>query len=449
MKHWTSFHAVVTLFGIGLGIGVITLSCGGGGAGPADSGLSTGLHPIIVIAVDGLRADSLGAFGGDIGTPNFDALASQAAHFQWAFAQAAEPSVTFAAMLTGLYPTTSGVVKSGDRLPEEAVTMAEVLAGAGVTTAAFVEGAAGGDDFGLAQGFSEFHSSDRPGMAATSWIANHANDTFLVVFRGWSVGLHFGPGAGVDGATPPEGFYERLQTVLASGFGDQPEALEPEDLAYVRELYTSRVRNADAALGELTTRLEELGLAERATLVVTGLNGLDLQQHGPSGSVSLHSTVTRVPLLIRLPNHEGAGLSGKIVELIDVMPTLLDLAGVESPTATQGASLVPVIEGTGKPPYIAFSETPHLGGQRAVALGGMRLIDSAADGSAVLFDLAADPGELEDRAVDSPDRVEVLQRHLDAWSKMVSVSSLDPERRTEEELDDETLDRLKSLGYIQ
>jgi len=142
-------------------------------------------------------------------------------------------------------------------------------------------------------------------------------------------------------------------------------------------------------------------------------------------------------------------LVDKIVELIDVMPTLLDLSEVAVPQGVQGASLVPIMDGSGRPPYIAFSESPHMGGQRAVAMGGMRMLTSVEDGDVLLYDLDADPDELTDIASGASDRVDVLKRHLEAWSKMVSVSSLDPALRTEEELDDETLEQLKSLGYIQ
>jgi arylsulfatase A-like enzyme len=444
MKHVISRPAVLSCLVIGL-----ALSCGGGGVTAPERGMPSGPHPVIVIAIDGLRADSLGAFGGALDTPNFDALAAQSVHFQWAFAQAAEPAVTFAALLSGLYPTTSGVVAAGDRLPEEAVTLAEAVSAAGMMTAAFFEGAAEGDDYGLAQGFGAFSSSELPGPAALSWLGDHADDDFLMVFRGWSVGLNVGPGVEVAGAEPPEGFFERLQEVLASDFTDQPLAMDPEDLAYVQALYEHRVNAADAALGALMTELDRVGLGDRSTLVVTGTCGLDLEQHGATGSVSLHATVTRVPLFVRLPGGFGAGRSDKIVELIDVMPTVLELAGVEAPEAVQGASLVPIIEGAGTPPYIAFSESPHRGGQQAVALGGMRLIASGPDRSTSLYDLASDPEELVDVSAENPGRVQVLQRHLEAWTKMISVASLDPERRTEEELDDATLEQLKSLGYIQ
>jgi len=112
----------------------------------------------------------------------------------------------------------------------------------------------------------------------------------------------------------------------------------------------------------------------------------------------------------------------------------------------QGASLVPLIEGGGKPPYIAFGESPA---QRFAALGGYRLVTGLSDGSAELFHIADDPLELDDIAGAEGDRVEVLQRHLEVWGKMVAATSLDPERRSGETLDDDTLDQLKSLGYVQ
>jgi arylsulfatase A-like enzyme len=428
---------------------VVTSGCGGEAEVEEKAGIPAEPHPIVVVAVDGLRADALGSYGGSIATPNFDRLASESIQFQWAFAQAPEAPASLAAMLSGLYPTTSGVVTSGDRLPDEATTLAEATAAAGVTTAGFFEGAPDGDDYGLAQGFNQYVQKPVLGPAAMEWIGNHADDAFVFVFRGWSVGLDFAPGVEIEGVAQPEGFYDRLQEALISDFSDEPALLEPEDVEYVNALHANRIRTADQALGDMLAQLDGLGLSDRATLIVMGTTGMDLQQHGALGAVSLHSSVTRVPLFVRLPGAYGAGNVDKVVELIDLMPTVLDLAGVETPQGVQGASLVPIIDGAGRPPYIAFSETPHLGEQRAVAMGGVRMLTSMEDGTTTLYDLAADPNELTDVSESGADRVEVLSQHLEAWSKMVAVSSLDPERRTEEELDDETLERLKSLGYIQ
>ena len=101
----------------------------------------------------------------------------------------------------------------------------------------------------------------------------------------------------------------------------------------------------------------------------------------------------------------------------------------------------------GHPPYIAFGESGAAVGQRFAALDGYRLV--AGKDRSELFNLAADPLELNDISAAEGHRVEVLTRHLEAWGKLVAVRSLDPERRSGETLDDATLDQLKSLGYVQ
>jgi arylsulfatase A-like enzyme len=418
------------------------LSCGG----PAEEEGSLALSgdSLIVVAVDGVRVDALGCYGAASATPNFDALAATSVRFEWAFAQAAEPAVSFAGLLTGLYPTTAGVRAPGDRLRDEAETLAEVVSASGMATAAFVEGAAGGNDYGLAQGFDTFYLGPGPGEQAAAWLEDHANDDFLMVLRGWSAGWQMG--AAAEGLEAPEGFFERLQEALLSDGGDEPLALEPADLEFARALYADRVRAVDAALGAFLGRLEASGLADRATLVVLGTSGLDLGQHGATGRQSLHATVARVPLFLRFPGGGEPRAIDRIVEVIDVMPTLLDLAGLETPVGVQGQSLIPLLEGRGRPPYLAFSEAPTRGSQRAIALAGYRLVQ-VGDASQ-LFNLTVDPVELDDIAVAEQDRVEVLLRHLGDWQKMVAASSLDPELRSEEELDPETLERLRSLGYI-
>nr|MCU0305606.1 hypothetical protein [Thermoanaerobaculales bacterium] len=146
---------------------------------------------------------------------------------------------------------------------------------------------------------------------------------------------------------------------------------------------------------------------------------------------------------------QRAGTVSRIVELVDLMPTLLELAGAAPPAAIQGASLLPVADGTAPPPFIAFGEGPGRGGQRFVALAGYRAVATGPDAALELFNTEADPLELEDVAAAEPDKAAKLAADLEAWAKMIAAASLDPELRTDAELDDETLKQLKSLGYIQ
>jgi len=425
---------------------MVLTSCGGGES--REEALTAGPHPVIILALDGLRADVLGCYGAPARTPVFDALAAESIRFEWAFAQAPTMLPSLASLFTGLYPTTHGLREPGDRLADEAPTMAEVLADAGMTTAAFVEGLPAGDDFGLAQGFASYQTLPGPGEAAVEWMRAHIDDDFLLVVAGWSSPALDTVGGLLESAAP-EGMAERVVEVLASRGTDSPVLFEGEDLEFARTWYGARVQVIDSLLEGFLAEFRRLGLDQRATLVVLGSSGFALQEHQDLFGESLYNPVTRVPLLIRLPGGRDPGTVSKIVELVDLMPTIFDLTGEATPAGVQGASLVPVIGGVGTPPYIAFGESPEDGGRRFVALGGMKLVSGAGGEDAELFDFAGDPLELQDLAATEDERVGVMVRHLQAWEKMVAVVSLDPELRTVEDLDEDTLKQLKSLGYIQ
>jgi arylsulfatase A-like enzyme len=427
---------------------VLMLSCGGGTAvDEAPAGLPAGPHPMIVLAVDGLRADALGCYGGPAATPALDALAAESLRFEWAFAQAPEMLPSLGAALSGLYPTSNGLRAPGDLLQPAAETLAEALGGAGLRTVAFVEGPPGGADYGLAQGFDSYQVVQAPGAEAMAWLDGHAGEPFLLLVAGWGsraledAARLLGP----DGAIPGE----RVAEVLASRGGDDELLFDADEMVRVRDWYAARVQVIDGFVGELVDRLRELGLDERATLVVMGSNGFALQEHGDLLGETVYAAATRVPLLVRLPGGQRAGTVSRIVELVDLMPTLLELAGAAPPAAIQGASLLPVADGTAPPPFIAFGEGPGRGGQRFVALAGYRAVATGPDAALELFHTEADPLELEDVAAAEPDKAAKLAADLEAWAKMIAAASLDPELRTDAELDDETLKQLKSLGYIQ
>jgi arylsulfatase A-like enzyme len=354
---------------------------------------------------------------------------------------------SLASMLTGLYPTTNGLRSFGDDLEAAAVTLAETVGGPGVATAAFVEGAPGGSDFGLAQGFDSYQVVEKPGMEGMAWMADHADENFLLVIAGWGsralddVHRILGDENAVSA--------ERVMEVLVSRDGDAPLLFDDEEMARIRAWYAARTQIIDAFIGDFMTRFKDLGLDERATLVVLGSDGFALQEHGDLFGETVYAPVTHVPMMIRLPGGGMAQTSSKIVEVMDLMPTLVELTGAELPAGVQGASLVPIIVGTSTPPYVAFGEGQSRGGQRFSALAGYRAVVTGDDGTVELFHTAEDPLELVDLAIAEPDKVAKLTGDLGAWSKMVAAVSLDPELRTGAELDDETLNQLKSLGYIQ
>ena len=425
---------------------VVLMSCGGE---QTEQGIAGGAHPIIIIALDGLRADALGSYGAPAATPAFDALAAESVRFEWAFAQAPQSQPSLATLFSGLYPTTNGLRAPGDSMADDAVTMAEVLSAAGYLTAAFVEGQPGSDDYGLAQGFDSYQTVTDPGVQAAEWMRAHADENFLLVLAGWSNLALEQVSALLDGSGRPEGMDQRVAEVLASRATDQPIDFDDADLEWARAWYAARIQVIDSLLGEFLAEMRGLGLDNRATLVVLGSNGFALQEHGDLFGESLYTPVTRVPVFVRFAAGSEVRSVSKIVEVVDLMPTILDLTGQDVPLGVQGSSVLPILDGAGQPPYVAFGESPQSGGQRFVALGGMGMVSGIGGDGAQLFDLTTDPLQLDDLAAAEPDKLGVMIRNLQAWEKMVSMASLDPNLRTEGDLDEDTLKQLKSLGYIQ
>jgi arylsulfatase A-like enzyme len=427
---------------------MLMLSCGGDSPVEEPTAeLPSGPHPVVIIAIDGLRADALGAYGGAGATPAFDALAAESLRFEWAFAQAPEMLPSLAAMLSGLYPTTNGLRGAGDALQADAVTLAEVVGDAGLVTAAFVEGAPGGADYGLAQGFGSYQVVERPGADGVAWMREHADRDFLLLIAGWGSGAldDVAELLGEDRAIDSQ----RVMEVLASRDGNEPQLFDDDELTRVREWYAARVQVIDGFVAEFMEAFTSSGLDRRATLVVLGTNGFAMQEHGDLFGETVYSPVTRVPLMVRFPGGRLAGDNAKIVEVLDLMPTIVELCGAEIPAGVQGSSLTAVVDGTASPPYVAFGESRNGDGQRFVALAGYRAVATGEGEVIELFHTAVDPLELENVAADEADKLAKLTGDLEAWSKMIAATSLDPELRSDAELDDETLKQLKSLGYIQ
>jgi choline-sulfatase len=426
---------------------IFLTSCGGEDF--EESTVVAGAHPVIVVAVDGLRADALGSYGALARTRAFDALAEESVRFEFAFAQAPQSQPSLATLFSGMYPTTNGLRSPGDYMADEAQTLAEVLKVAGYSTAAFIEGTAGMSDYGLAQGFDSYQTVVDPGVEAAEWMRAHSGENFLLVLAGWSQAASGQVKTLLEGSGQPEGMAKRVAEVIASRSTDQPMEFSDEELEWAHAWYAARIQVIDSRLATFMETFRELGLNNRATMIVLGSNGFALQEHGDLFGETLYTPVSRVPVFLRCAAGADVRSIPKVVEVVDLMPTILELTGNEIPAGVQGSSVIPILDGAGQPPYVAFAESPQAGGQRFVALGGMASVSGVAGESAEIYDLAADPLQLHDISKSEGDRLGVMIRHLQAWEKLCSVSSLDPDLRTEENLDEDTLKQLKSLGYIQ
>ena len=161
--------------------------------------------------------------------------------------------------------------------------------------------------------------------------------------------------------------------------------------------------------------MDELGLSTGTVVIFTAEHGEELGDHGSFdrfGQHNLYDEVVRVPLIVRVPAGGALRVPGQ-AELIDIMPTVLDLLGLRAPSGLQGTSLAPALAGAKAGDRDVYSEAGP--GKWLIRSGGWKLISEA--GTYRLFDLAADKGETRDVAAEDSDKVYELAQKLLRWRR--------------------------------
>jgi arylsulfatase A-like enzyme len=424
---------------------------------------TTGKPNIVLIGLDTLRADSVGAWSGRDPslTPEIDRLAGESDVWLEAFSAFNVTNPSFASILTGLYGKNHGVYDLQTPLPPGHTTLAERLAGAGYDTLALLSAHHLGDrNSGLGQGFREVRlapeqfAAELPVDQSIDWIGRRAGGE-----RPFFLWLHlFDPHTP---HTPPQPFALGFRPAGPEGLAPartwipfrQPGArafVEPV-LGGNRDLYDGEVAYLDRQVGRLMGFLASRGLLENTVVALVADHGESLGEHGILfRHLGLHDVTTHVPLLIRWPGREREGrrIEG-LVQTIDLFPTLLAAAGLPVPPQ-DGTDLR---ELTGDPGEhregrrAVFAEHSHRTGAMVrtrthkyfLSEGNGRLIP---DGPS-LFDLAADPGELKNLAGRGLPAEKELSRLLRRW---LAGRRPGPGAQSRE-LDDEEKARLRALGY--
>jgi arylsulfatase A-like enzyme len=325
---------------------------------------------VILLVEDALRADRLGMYGHHRPTsPVRDSIADDGVLFLNPIAQATETRASVPALMTSLLPSLTGVWDFKDRLKDEYLTLAEVLRAQGFVTAAFVQNGNAGPYAGLHQGFTSSFDTELIGKKTEeilggplfAWLEKHRERNFFTY-------LHITDPHGVYDPPPPfDRWYheagEARRTPVERLYLDPDWEKNPTKEGR-RLLYDGEIRNNDRLLEGLLDKLEELGIRENTLLVMTSDHGEYLGEgghwmHKPPGRLQ----VLRVPLVMSYPARfkEPRQISST-VQSIDVMPTILELAGIDSGgLLMQGDSLVDLIEGR-RPGYwenrICLSEEP-------------------------------------------------------------------------------------------
>ena len=418
---------------------------------------------LLLITLDTLRVDRLGAYGDVRGlTPELNQLAAEGVVFERAMAPMPCTLPSHTSLLTGLLPLSHGLTSNFLPLDADVPLLAEYLQEAGYETAAFVHQFFF-DQGGLSRGLDTFHRDETPDMEQlpgelARWLDSHGSEPR------WFVWLHlYLPH---HPYTPPQEYLERWNPQPYAGPLDREfltfeqirrGLLEaPEDFARdIRRRYDADVAWTDTRLAELLDLFRSRDLFEGTLLVLTADHGESLER----GVFALHAPVIRettlqVPLLVRGPGIRANTRVAPVVELIDLFPTLLEAAGIAVPSACQGRSLWPLMRGAGaewREEALSMLPTDFLGRSRkagadlpALALRERRfkLVLDGEDRFR-LYDLEADPGELEDVSAFHPEVLERLRTRLREKIRDLPVAG-----PPEGEMDARTRAQLEALGYV-
>ncbi|MFN2387383.1 MAG: sulfatase-like hydrolase/transferase [Thermoanaerobaculia bacterium] len=384
---------------------------------------------VLVVTVDTLRADRVGAHGSRAGaTPHIDALARRGIVFERAFTTAPLTLPAHVSLFSGLLPVHSGVRVNGtDRVPAEVPLLAEQLRAAGFATGAAVGSFVLRSETGIARGFAAYDESFAANAGRKGkWEGERRAEEVVERALGW-----------LD-RTGPERFFLWVHL-----FDPHAPYAPPAPYAerFAGRPYDGEVAYADACLGRLLQGMTERGRVEQTLIVVAGDHGESLGEHGEAThGVFLYDATLRVPLILVPPENAPASRVAAPVSLVDVAPTVREAAGL-APSVSDGTSLLRpsddrIVLAESNYPAVLLGWSPL----RAARSATKKYVEAPRP---EFYDLTADPAETrnafrrEDEAMRRLARA-MERRRFSAPARAAASSGSDPE----------VARRLASLGYL-
>ncbi len=459
---------------------------------------------ILIYTIDTLRADHAGVYGYSRDTtPFLKKFGASGIVFDDCQAQAPWTKPSIASLMTSLYAFTHGIISNSDTIPAGSATLAAQLRKARYTTASIVSTPFVGKATGLERGFDYLleypvvlRQVDKRTDAGTDsaalnrvvfpWLDRHRSEPFFLYAHATDPHAPYDPPAPYDSefANSSEDAifkrdYERfhshheyggaavLNRAMCAKAGVKPDVF----IRRAKDRYDGEVLHNDRNFELLTGKLKQLGLLDNTLIVVLSDHGEEFWDHGWTGhGQSVYNELTHCMLTMWNPALLGSPRHVKEpVQLIDVMPTILELFGVEPPPVMEGQSLLPLIRNRpfkrrGLVISSKFAVVKPQGLVPENSTDSFAIIDGrwkfiyrkqaspkqagAGIKKVELYDRIHDRAEQHDVAAQHPGEVEEKTSELAQWiAAQNKVRSLVGEKGTSP-LDKETIERLRSLGYL-
>ena len=459
----------------------------------------------LLITIDTLRPDRMSCYGAPRETtPRMDEIAREGTVFEHAFAQRNSTWASLATIMTSLYPVQHGVRHNGLLLKNDHLTVAEVLQQQGYVCAAVYTNAVTQNWEGFQFRYPIFEDpvDHRATMAANKWLDAHGNRKFFMWLHYFAPHADYSPPPEFNKFTDPayrgpiDGSKRSLSDAMLKRF--EPS---PDDLKQLVDLYDGELLYIDHEVGKVVDKLKALGIYDKTLVMISSDHGEELYEHDAyiGHDASVYDTALRVPLIARLPNVVPAGkMDSTLVQHTTIAPTMLELAGVPIPGDFVGKSLVPLFKGepadfgssiaevrdqmlmirTAQYKYIFNPGSVKLRklnegrleqaglDAKPAAVGGGAKDDvenmpagetTAADEPNLymrtkdqeLYDITTDPGEKVDLSAEKPDVVEQLKKDLDTFKEKFHWKYGNAvEEQVQKEVDEDTKEQLRNMGYV-
>jgi arylsulfatase A-like enzyme len=445
---------------------------------------------VVVLAIDTLRVDHVGSYGyARPTTPNLDRFARAGVRFQNAYSVSSWTLPAVASLFTGLLPTRHGCYADGRLLDDDIITLARVLHEHDYMTAAMSANFTYVNPgityptppLHLGQGFDTFQvlwdpateTDGEGGIVLGQLIRTVRADSLTRRMKDFLrdprepfflFALYIDPHYGYE----PPGDYARLfapphseakVTGLMKDVSQLAKPLSAADVVFLQSRYDGEIRFVDEAIGDFLTELDESGAAEHTIVVIVADHGEAFLDHGRMlHGQTLYEETVRIPLMIRGPGIPRGVVVDEPVSIMDVMPTVLDLAGLPAPEHLDGVSVTSTWRDRwtglarrlwgGEPPRELVLELDNdedlLNGRRehtrALRRGRWKLIASL-DGKQELYDLADDPHERENVASSNGT--------VAAELRAVLARSAPAPTNVPPSLGEAERERLRALGYLK
>jgi len=426
--------------------------------------LSSKKYNLILISIDGLQAKHLDEYGYSLKTtPNLDEFLDQSTLFTNTVSPSSWTVPTHMSVFTSMYPsehkvinkyvdydlkTQKGVISNLKNLSPNAVTLAEILKNNGYVTGGFTGDAGVGAQFGFKQGFDTYFETETFGgfkgsiPKALDWLTQNKDKPFFLFLHGYDVHGQHVPAAGFDYryvTKPYTGKYTGSKVEQAKlreeGLANGGKLnLSNQDVSFWRAIYDEKINDMDSEFKQFMDQVKSMNLLDNTVIIVMSDHGTEFYEHKSiDHGATLYGELVDVLFAIRQPGQKSGQKNNQLVSTLDILPTALDLLGIQNPVPqqTKGIDLVPALNDNKDIAHDVFSETDcrlFTFKRSLTTKDGWKLILTLENGNKELFNLNNDSAEQKNLITENPQKgyelEQILNKHIEDTASQRTSSQL-------------------------